>query len=644
MRTKKISPGLRAVVAVLAMTFVMSTWAAAQITVLHSFGNGNDGTDPADSLIFDGAGNLYGMTGGGGAKSEGTVFELKAPASPNGAWKYSVLHSFPANSTDGKFPNAGLTYDPSSGNLYGTAASGGAFGFGMVFEFTPVSGGNWKYNPHHVYDFANVATGEYPSQTLTVDKAGNLYGVTNGGGGGAQNDEGVAFELSPPTTAGGKWTETWSHPFGNGLDGATPYSGLVFDPAGINLYGTTASGGQFSEGTVYELSPLAGGGWGEQVVYSFGTNAGDGATPLAGVVFDGSGNLYGTTYAGGAYGGGTVFELSPPTTPGEWTEQVLASLDGTNCCLERSAGVIFDASLTNLYGATSGGGPSGYGTVFELSPPTTAGGTWTYTQVLSFGARPNGSNDGDDPAASLTLGPNGALFGTTYYGGSVGSGAAFEIAAGFSSAPPTFKTQLDYTPSAPKTITLDNPFGTPMTGITASFTGTNAADFSITGGTCGSTLAGFSSCTYLVVFTPSLAGVETGTLNITDSAGTQVTALKGTGSDALLTASSKSFGKVPEGSTGQITVTKANANTAATLTYTSIALDGGGTIYTADPSSTCSTTGGSIGPGSSCTVVVDFTPTATGSTSVIVDFTDNATGTVTPPAQQTVTLTGTGIT
>jgi uncharacterized repeat protein (TIGR03803 family) len=183
MRTKKISPGLRAVVAVLAMTFVMSTWAAAQITVLHSFGNGNDGTDPADSLIFDGAGNLYGMTGGGGAKSEGTVFELKAPASPNGAWKYSVLHSFPANSTDGKFPNAGLTYDPSSGNLYGTAASGGAFGFGMVFEFTPVSGGNWKYNPHHVYDFANVATGEYPSQTLTVDKAGNLYGVTKRGRG-----------------------------------------------------------------------------------------------------------------------------------------------------------------------------------------------------------------------------------------------------------------------------------------------------------------------------------------------------------------------------------------------------------------------------------------------------------------------------
>ena len=140
---------------------------------------------------------------------------------------------------------------------------------------------------------------------------------------------GTVFELTP--TAGGGWTEKVLHSFGNGTDGTRPYAGLIFDAAG-NLYGTTTEGGTYRDGTVFELTPTAGGGWTETVLHSFNFNGTDGVLPNAGLIFDATGNLYGTTYYGGAGGGcqpdgcGTVFELTP-TADGGWTEQVLFSFN-----------------------------------------------------------------------------------------------------------------------------------------------------------------------------------------------------------------------------------------------------------------------------------------------------------------------------
>jgi hypothetical protein len=192
-----------------------------------------------------------------------------------------------------------------------------------------------------VYSFQGGADGAY-SATLLADKAGNLYGnAYQGGGGACQGGCGAVFELTPPGAAGGAWTETVLYHFMGGNDGSLPRGGLIFDSAG-NLYGTTlfGGGGACSDacGTVFELSPpaAAGGAWTETILYRFkGVREGDGNGPYGNVVFDKSGNLYSTTYAGviacsdsGPWGCGTVFELSPPTaTGGVWTETVLYRFD-----------------------------------------------------------------------------------------------------------------------------------------------------------------------------------------------------------------------------------------------------------------------------------------------------------------------------
>jgi uncharacterized repeat protein (TIGR03803 family) len=170
-----------------------------------------------------------------------------------------------------------------------------------------------------LYSFQNDGTdGIDPGPGLISDGAGNLYGTTIGGG--AYN-WGTVFELSP--AAGGGWTEKVLYNFASVPDGANPYWWLIFDAAG-NLYGTTFAGGTHNGGAVFELSPAAGGTWTEKVLYSFGNGAMDADAPQAGLIFDAAGNLYGTTEYGGTYYYGTVFELSPNGSGG-WTEQVLHS-------------------------------------------------------------------------------------------------------------------------------------------------------------------------------------------------------------------------------------------------------------------------------------------------------------------------------
>jgi uncharacterized repeat protein (TIGR03803 family) len=395
------------VVAVFALAALLtaSAWSQATETVLYNFQSGSTGYSPgAGGLIFDKAGNLYGITGNGGAAGNGTVFELTPSG---GAWVETVLHSF--TGSDGSEPAATLIFD-SAGNLYGTTMGGGATGNGTVFELTP-SGGAWVETVLHSFTGSD---GSEPAASLIFDSAGNLYGTTDYGG---AFGHGTAFELS---LSGKAWAETVLHSFSGGddSDGSDPVASLIFDSAG-NLYGTTQSGG-LSCGAVFELTPSAG-AWTETVLYRF--DCGDGASPFGNVIFDSAGNLYGTTRYGGGnvcnygYGCGTAFKLTH--AGGVWTETVLHSFNGSDGDTPE-AGLVFDKA-GNLYGTTTGEGTNGYGNVFQLRP---SGGAWTETVLYSF----TGGADGGTPRAGLFFDSTGNLYGTAEMGGTAGDGVVFEIA------------------------------------------------------------------------------------------------------------------------------------------------------------------------------------------------------------------------
>jgi uncharacterized repeat protein (TIGR03803 family) len=221
-----------------------------------------------------------------------------------GGWTETVLHSFNNNGTDGYSPWGGLTID-ALGNLYGTTAAGGAYNQGTIFELTPTASGSWTETLLHSFN-DNGTDGSRPYDTLIFDASGNLYGATELGG---TYNHGAVFELTPKV--GGGWTEKVLHSFDeNGVDGYDPWAGLVLDAAG-NLYGTTLGGGASSCGVVFKLTPASGGSWTEKIMHSFTSEPTDGCAPRAGLTFDASGNIYGTTNAGGANGGGTVFEITP---------------------------------------------------------------------------------------------------------------------------------------------------------------------------------------------------------------------------------------------------------------------------------------------------------------------------------------------
>ncbi|MGB8890139.1 MAG: choice-of-anchor tandem repeat GloVer-containing protein [Candidatus Korobacteraceae bacterium] len=384
-------------------------------TILHSFNyNGQDGAFPESNLIFDAAGNLYGTTQSGGIHLGGTAFELSPKQ--GGGWTETVLHNF-GNGTDAAGPYAGMIFD-AAGNLYGTSPIGGIHpcdgnGCGTVFELSPKQGGGWTETVLH--NFGNGTDGVSPFSRLVLDAAGNLYGTTQTGG---IHNFGTAFELAPKQ--GGGWTETVLHSFNlNGSDGTYPSAELLLDSAG-NLYSTTITGGPFSVGTVFELAPRQGGGFTESIVHSFNFNGTDGANPLfAGLVRDTAGNYYGTTSAGGAYDLGTLFELTPDGGGG-WSEKVLYSFGHYTDAAAPLASLIFDGA-GNLYGTASQGGIHLLGAVFELSP---SGDGWSERVLHSFG---NGT-DGYYPQAGLIFDSAGNLYGTTYFGGIHESGTAFQLA------------------------------------------------------------------------------------------------------------------------------------------------------------------------------------------------------------------------
>jgi uncharacterized repeat protein (TIGR03803 family) len=414
---KSLSTKLRAALVIVAIALVVTTtWAAMHERVVHTFRpNATDGVDPRAGLIADKAGNLYGTAYWGGNYLVGTVFELMPKA--GGGWTEKLLYSFNNNGTDGSNPRGGLIFD-AAGNLYGTTVGGGTDGAGTVFELTPMLGGGWTEKVLYSFQYYSYpyTDGASPLADLIFDAAGNLYGTTDGGG---TYSSGTVFELTP--TKGGGWTEQVLYSFNPSIgDGYYPFAGLIFDAAG-NLYGTTsAGGGNGGQGTVFELTPAQGGGWTEKALYSF-TGYPDGGNPRSGLIFDAAGNLYGTTFRGGTDGAGTVFELTL-SKGGGWTEQVLYTFTGMDG-RQPYAGLIFDAA-GNLYGTTSGGGTIGYGTVFELAPK--AGGGWTEQVLYNFGS----GSDGAFPQAALIFDAAGNLYGTTEEGGTNGYngyGTVFEL-------------------------------------------------------------------------------------------------------------------------------------------------------------------------------------------------------------------------
>lgn len=270
---------------------------AGRETVLHRFREGADGGLPYAGLVAGrAAGSFYGTTFEGGVYGAGTVFVVESRTGNE-----EVLHNFAGGiNADGSQPSDALIWD-SEGTLYGTTGYGGtgATNGGTVFKLDSTGKETVLYN------FSGGADGANPRGGLVRDDLGNLYGTTAYGGvtgcdfGGC----GTVFEVDP---AG---TETVLYSFRSGAegaqDGATPEAGLVLDAEG-NFYGTTSAGGGFDSGTVFRLDRTGK----ETVLFRF-TGLSDGAFPFASVIRDAAGNLYGTTAYGGAYNAGVVFEITP---------------------------------------------------------------------------------------------------------------------------------------------------------------------------------------------------------------------------------------------------------------------------------------------------------------------------------------------
>lgn len=365
---------------------------------------------------------------------------------------FSVIHNF-SGASDGTGPLSGFLI--SGGTLYGTTSSGGSSGDGVVFKMSTggeetvlhefaggtdganpegrlaISGGNLygtttSGGTHNagaifrvtlagketvIHSFNGAGGGASPVAGLAVDNAGNLYGTTESGG---ASGNGTVFKLVAPTVTGGEWIERVLYSFGTGTDGATPVAGIAFDASG-NLYGTTSAGGTYGYGTVFQLTHSAS-GWKETILHHFQLQD-DGGVPYAGLLRVGA-NFYGATSdggAGGSNGGGTVFELTP--SGNSWTFNVLYSLSGWGISGSFRNLLMISG---NIYATTHCDGTNSAGTVYELA---NSGGTWTYNQLYQF----TGGTDGLYSFSNLVSDGQGNLYGTTNEGGANGDGVAFKV-------------------------------------------------------------------------------------------------------------------------------------------------------------------------------------------------------------------------
>ena len=360
------------------LTLIAQPAQGQSFRVIYSFTGGQDGAAPNGHLTINAVGDLYGTNYLGGTRNYGTAFKLKRSGS---GWVLLPLHEFMGlRHMDGAVPWAGVAFGP-DGNLYGTTDYGGGGATscecGMVFSLKPSESTGTGWTESLLYSFSGGRDGNVPASDVVFDREGNLYSTTVHGGG---HDVGTVFKLTPSRDG---WTETVLYRFIGGSDGGQPMSGVILDGPG-NVYGTSIgiySGHDW--GNVYKLTP-SGDGWIQSNLYNF--QAGDdGAEPCGGLIWDGAGNLYGTTTGYGAGNGGSVFMLSQSN--GSWRFTVLYTFTGG---FGPTDSLVMDAA-GNLYGATSEDGIYGLGNIFKLTP---FNGGWTYTSLYDF----TGGNDGKWPA------------------------------------------------------------------------------------------------------------------------------------------------------------------------------------------------------------------------------------------------------
>lgn len=417
MKKSRLFAALASASFLLSTNFASAAWTQ---TILHAF-NGTDGHGPSGELVSDGKGHLFGTTFHGGTNDHGVVYELTAPKPGFKVWAYKIVYSF--DSADGAYPIGTLTID-AQGNLYGTTANGGASDSGTVFKLSPPPAGKTAWTETVLLSLGGTS-GVSPASGLLLDKAGNIYGAARVGGKAgcnptnAQPGCGTIFKLTPPAAGKTAWTHTTLHSFA-GTDGLSPAGDLAADADG-NIYGTTTGGGPQNYGTAFRLSPATGKiAWTLTTLLYF-NGTGNGKYPAAGLAFDKKGNLFGTTEYGGANNAGVVFELAKPA-PGSkiWNISVPLTFKGANGDVPLAPLMINAAGI--IYGTTQFGGTSN-GVVFSLAPPTAGRPKWLENVIYSF---PNNLKRGAFPDGGVVA-VDKNLVGTTYNGGIHGYGVVYSL-------------------------------------------------------------------------------------------------------------------------------------------------------------------------------------------------------------------------
>jgi uncharacterized repeat protein (TIGR03803 family) len=576
--------------------------------VLYNFTGGTDGGSPSAGVVFDQAGNLYGTTRSGGAYGHGTVYKL----SPSeGGWNETVLYSF-TGGPDGDSPYGGVIFDQ-AGNLWGTTYQGGDPGChcGTVFELSPLGGG-WTFNLTHA--FLGGSDGAYPMAGLVSTYWGEMYGTTSQGG--SQSCGYVGCGTIYLTGPGYLLWNVFS-PTGTGIQ---PQSAMFYDEPRGGYLGTTVWG---PDGT----------GWGtifaeyDNTIYTlhtFSLKGTAGFNPLAGVVVDSAGNVYGTTSTGFA-NHGTVFEIHS-------TLKVLHQFLGADGS-EPAGDLLLDAP-GNIYGTTFAGGATGKGVLFKLTPGLLQ--KWTETVLHSFAG-----SDGANPLTSLVFDGADNLYGTTNSGGTSGAGVVFQMqnvrvgpkAALSPTLSLTFGNQVINTTSTAKTVTLSNT-GDEILAISSI---TANGNFAVSSNTCGTTLALGAQCKVSVTFTPTVVYTQRGALTFTDNAPTnpQTMELWGTG---VLPATLTPGGLLPQAYTPQAVGTTSAPKTFTLTNNQPVTLNGIAISTTGDFAVSATTCTASLPAKSKCTISVTFTPTLIGTRTGGLSVNDSAAN-----SPQTVALSGKGV-